>query len=577
MSEPKPLLGCRVLCDLFSCLPEAFTLNRYSAISFASSIFRFLKRNVRSRLSCRLPNPRIVVLLALLVLLQSCNLTTIQAQPTEPAVGLGNQDTRPNIVLINLDDADSQLLSDEMLESCYPNMANLAGQSIRFTNMHVTTPFCGPSRACLFRGQYAHNTGIKVNNPESKLSQGHAGGYQEFKRRGFDQDELGVWMKRAGYHTIHLGKFHHHGFDSQVPPGWNDFYVNLGARYYGTCRFTNRDKPEGRAYNNPPDEYIACSEASDVDYLIQNAAHRRQTLGTPFLFYYAPFAPHRPVGKDISAMVDHAKYGDWQPPNGIPKDPDLFEADVSDKPSHLQFRPVSSAERKAFELEYLCRTRSLKSVDDVVGRIVSMLESVKELDNTVVILTSDNGYQLGHHGLNNKMDPYDRTTRAPLFVKPASQHPNAMRSSVRTYHHLLAHIDICPTILELGEAQIPEFVDGRSFLSLVQNGSEIPEQSWQQHVLIENWGTKVSRGNQVCGDNRALRMFDSVYVEWGNQEKEFYDLKEDPFQLENRFHQLPKERRQLLHNTLVELRFPAAPANQVSPSMLSNTHGIPTH
>ena len=70
---------------------------------------------------------------------------------------------KPNIVLINLDDADAELLSDETLSIRFPNLEALANKGLRFTNTHSTSPLCGPSRACLLRGQYAHNTNIFIN------------------------------------------------------------------------------------------------------------------------------------------------------------------------------------------------------------------------------------------------------------------------------------------------------------------------------------------------------------------------------------------------------------------------------
>ena len=71
---------------------------------------------------------------------------------------------KPNIILINLDDADSELFELHYSDVLFPNIMNVARQGLAFRNCHVTTPICGPSRACLYRGQYAHNTGIRVND-----------------------------------------------------------------------------------------------------------------------------------------------------------------------------------------------------------------------------------------------------------------------------------------------------------------------------------------------------------------------------------------------------------------------------
>ena len=88
------------------------------------------------------------------------------------------------------------------------------------------------------RGQYAFSTGVKVNDPASSVSNGFTGGYGEFLDRGYDHDELGGWMKDAGYRTIHVGKYHHAGFDWRVPPGWDDFAMTAGGKYY---KFTKEE------------------------------------------------------------------------------------------------------------------------------------------------------------------------------------------------------------------------------------------------------------------------------------------------------------------------------------------------
>lgn len=107
---------------------------------------------------------------------------------------------KPNIVLINLDDCDVDLVSDQNLKH-YPNLRNLAETSVRFTNCHVTTPLCGPSRACLFRSQYAHNTGYRTNRAGLDVGSGFTGGTQFFQDSGLSADQLPVWMRNAGYHT----------------------------------------------------------------------------------------------------------------------------------------------------------------------------------------------------------------------------------------------------------------------------------------------------------------------------------------------------------------------------------------
>ena len=87
--------------------------------------------------------------------------------------GERNSPARPNIILINLDDADVDLFADNILASYLPNIRQLASDGLRFTNCHVVTPLCGPSRTCLLRGQYAHRTGIKTNVASGPMNKGY--------------------------------------------------------------------------------------------------------------------------------------------------------------------------------------------------------------------------------------------------------------------------------------------------------------------------------------------------------------------------------------------------------------------
>lgn len=473
---------------------------------------------------------------------------------------------KPNVILINLDDADYRMFSPELLE-LYPHLSRLAKNSISFTNLHVTTPFCGPSRASLFRGQYAHRTGVRVNIPESPLSLGFKGGYREFLRNQHEQEELGVWMQRAGYRTMMVGKYHHNGFDFRKPPGWNDFYMSNGGRYHGTYRFTTKDNPAGANSRNPVDVYRTDQEAAEaVDLIRAHTANRSaesessrsgkasepttstregsQTEQVPFFLYLAPLAPHRPVGSDFTKMVDKEKYGQWQSELQIPPTPDFDEAQMSDKPLHRQSPRYSETELKSLQSEYVSRARAVKSVDEMIGRLMSTLRECQLTDSTYVFFTSDNGYQLGQHRLHNKLDPYQMCTNVPLYVSGPGIKP------AQTANHLLAHIDICPTILELAGATTPEFLDGKSFSRLLHQPGSAGERTWRKPVVIENWQAKRNRGKVLPGAYSGLRYYDKVYVEWVTGDKEFYDLAKDPFELDNCYSSLTDQRKHELKQDL---------------------------
>lgn len=462
-------------------------------------------------------------------------------------------DPRPNIVVINLDDADCNLLSPEMLK-LYPGFNELAKRSVHFTNMHVTTPFCGPSRAALFRGQYAHRTGVRINNPKAATSLQLKGGYREFLRQGHDHDELGVWLNNAGYRTMLLGKYHHSGFDFKKPDGFDDFYVSNGGRYTETYEFTTREYAKGKGQYAGKDIYRTDREADDAVNLIQQHAKRRalQTssgeIAQPFFFYYAPFAPHRPEGGDFTSMVNKEKYGDWQPDLTIPATPDFNEPDMSDKPIHRQLKPYSETELANLQEEYRCRARAVKSVDDFVQKTIAELKANDLYENTYFLFTTDNGYQLGHHRLMSKLDPYRMSTTAPLFVSGPDVKQRA------TANHLLAHIDMCPTILDLAQCPKPDFLDGKSFVDLIRNPADHDEASWRKPVILENWQVKTNRRIAMPSMYSGLRYHDKLYVEWCTGDQEYYDLANDPYELENNYDALSDSAKQKLHDDLLSSR-----------------------
>ncbi|MDG2180106.1 MAG: sulfatase [Mariniblastus sp.] len=499
------------------------------------------------------------------LLLTHVLLVSASAQDKSPAANA------PNIILINLDDADYQMFSPEMLK-LYPHIKGLVDQSLSFTNLHVTTPFCAPSRAALFRGQYAHRTGVRVNIPDYPLSLSFRGGYSEFLRQEHEQEELGVWMRRAGYHTMMIGKYHHNGFDFKIPPGWDDFYMSNGGRYMGTYRFTNRDNRNGGHSQNPDDVYRTDQEKIDAIRLIKQHTEkqtRQSTANTfssrrkpepnttssttsnssqPFFLYLAPLAPHRPVGNDFTNMVHKARYDDWHPELRIPKTPDFDTAPLSDKPPHRQSPPYTEAELELLHLEYLSRARAVKSVDDLLGEILETLKSCGIRKSTYIFFTSDNGYQLGQHRLHGKLYPYRICTNVPLYVSG----PGITGGT--TADHLLGHIDLCPTILELAGAKIPEFVDGKSFTPLLKNPKATNETTWREPVVIENWQAKRNRGKNFLGAYSGLRYHNKIYVEWINGDKEYYDFSDDPHELSNAFENLSTPEQRLLKRDLLNSR-----------------------
>ena len=435
----------------------------------------------------------------------------------------------PNIILINFDDADSELFELSYSDQLYPNIMGVASSGISFTNLHVSTPYCGPSRACLYRAQYAHNTGIHINDPSSRRSNGFDGGMEYYRLQGYFLDDLSIWMKNAGYRTMMIGKFLHHDFLPIIPPGWDDFHSYLGSRYWNTWRFTNENNPKGNFEQLLPDVYRTNEETRDVVRTLER--HAAQDGNQPFFLNINPLGPHDEA-PGTGGMVDTPLLH-WWPNSRAPFSRAFNEANISDKRGFYKNLPSLSPGLIDFS-RALHRDRALatRSLDDMVGEIRSTLQRLNMADNTYIMITSDNGFSNGHHRLFGKGTPTDRSTRVPLFVMgpgvPAG----------RTANQLMAHIDLGPTIVGLARGTTPKFVDGRSFTHLLTPTGIDDHPSFRNAVLLENWAQFNASSQLADSASTSVRTVDSVYTEWANGEKDFYDLQTDPQQLENSYDEL---------------------------------------
>ena len=455
---------------------------------------------------------------------------------------------RPNIILINLDDADVDIFSDEMLNRYLPNIKTLATQGMRFTNCHVTTPLCGPSRVCLLVGQHAHQTGIKTNLATGKLNNGFSGGVDLFRAKGYEQEHVGVWMDRAGYRTMMIGKYLHGRMDPTGIPGWDDLFMCFGGQYFGTAYYSTRLPVGSRRRPTGMDDYRTVVEGDEAIQMIEAQAKRNGEPGMekrqPFFLYYAPLAPHLPTGK---AEMLEKKYRDLGKKLRIPSTPDFNEADIDDKPTHLRAPKLTVEQVEKLQEEYRRRVMVTKSVDDLIGRLFDVLDQTGMRKNTYIFLTSDHGYQLGHNRMLAKKLPYHRNTIVPLYVVG----PNVSHG---TDDHLLAHIDLTATFLDIAGGSSPLPLAGKSILPLLKDPSKVKYDDFRKSLLIQCWEDKGRLGTTVHCRYASLRTRKEIYTHWSNGAREYYDLASDPYQLQNQYDELPAKQRIDFENRLRELK-----------------------
>jgi N-acetylglucosamine-6-sulfatase len=456
----------------------------------------------------------------------------IQARRGERAAA-----SRPNIIVIQTDDQDAGSITRRVM----PNVHRLlARPGTTFTDYIDSGPLCCPSRAVLLTGQYGHNNGVTWDNPNP---------YRDLRGKN---STLPVWLRRAGYRTAHLGKFlnlYAKAVDdpNEVPPGWDEWHTILEpVRYYD---YTLRENGRAVEYGSRHRDYLTHVLDEKAVHLI----HRFVPWRRPLFMELDEFAPHGSSGFDTrcrGAAIPAYRDRDLFENAPLPMPPSFNEADVSDKPSFIRAQPpLGSAQIADLKRKYGCRLASLRAVDRGVGRISEALREERALGNTAIIFTSDNGWLLGQHRVpGSKVDPYEESLHVPLIARlpwrmrgPGGA-PQELRSTV-------ANVDVAPTILRLAGAKpCPRsgpcrILDGRSLLKAIRSdGRRWPR---SRGIPLELRTPQLRAGPFTPCDYQGVRTRHEVLVNHHSatqaergacnplEEFEHYDLRSDPFELDN--------------------------------------------
>jgi N-acetylglucosamine-6-sulfatase len=384
---------------------------------------------------------------------------------------------KANIVFVYSDDQDVGTMR------FMPNVKEeLAANGVTFENAFATTPLCCPTRATFLRGQYSHNTSVTTNKPPD-------GGYEQFVQAGYRDAHLGVWLRRGGYATGHVGKL-----------------MNGYAQ-----------AEDGKL---PGFDYFA-SDANHADEVRKKAVgfvKDRAPQAQPFYLSVSPHEPHSPFWFP-------PRYANLYQEKKRPRTPNFNEEDVSDKPAFIRRTPRLTREQVAeYDEIYRKRLRGVRAVDDLVGRLVEVLRNEGELGNTYFIYSTDNGYMLGAHRLPSKLDPYEESIRVPLVVRGPGVVQGVTRSKITATN------DVAPTITHLAGLGRKPFFDGRSLKPLLDRDPETGK-NWRSAVGIE-WLGREDSPRRYYGVRTASG--EKYVYHTATGEEEYYDLRDDPYELENK-------------------------------------------
>lgn len=391
---------------------------------------------------------------------------------------------RPNVLIFMTDD---QRATDTMTPLVMPKLRQWLMQAgAQYSNFFATTPLCCPDRSVLLSGRYAHNTDVRTNTDTPN----------------FDHTRtMARLLQQAGYRTAYVGKFLN-GWQNSVAPPYFDNRALVGGGY--TNQWFNVD---GVSRQVPYTTDFIGQQV--VTYLNQYEANDQQ----PWMMIAAPTAPHNPWQPSATHANDDV--GTWA------GNPATGESDRSDKPTWVRNRNFTLAQAETVRVPQL---RTLRSVDDMVDMVMTRLQQLGELSNTLVIFTSDNGYIWSDHHLGGdyglavqKRYPYEASVKLPFLMR-WDGHVTAGSTDQR----LAGMVDIVPTVLDAADVVPDYLVDGYSLVS----------GSLRSRIVLEYW---LDPGDATIPTWVSVRTRTVMYVEYYDAVgatvfREYYDLAADPWE-----------------------------------------------
>ena len=401
-------------------------------------------------------------------------------------------DTRPNIVLLLSDDLGYNELGSygqKIIKT--PNIDSLAKKSMMFTDFYAGSPVCSPARAVLLTGKSSSHVSIRGNAAFIRDS--------VWKQIALDKNEytLGEMFKEAGYQSAFIGKWHldtadqpetwafSHGFDFAAQEQWGgstDKYKKQGLWLNGNEELLPYD------FNNHD-----CKDAFYTDTAFKFL--EKKSNDKPFFLFMSYRSPHSFEGPIRDTL--------WYSKEDWPK--------------------VEQAQAAKITLQ-----------DQQVGRLLEKLESINELDNTIVLYTSDNGAHFNHDNVNGhqleffdsngnlrggKRDLYEGGLRVPLIA----YWKNKIIPGSKT-NHISGFRDVMTTFAEITGIEKPSHNNGISFLPTLLNMKQ------KKHEFL-NWEFQLSGSFQELPDGgfrQSVRIGDFKAVRYGiNSNTEVYNLIND--------------------------------------------------
>jgi len=402
-----------------------------------------------------------------------------------------------NIVFILTDDQRYDALGVLNPYFTTPHLDALAQNGILFENAFVTTALCSPSRASILSGQWAHRHGVLDNvtalDPATPT--------------------FPLALQEAGYETAFIGKWHMGGESDAPRPGFDHWVSFRGQGIYINQPF------------NVNGEYVQ-TQGHNADRVTDFAVEfLRREHAKPFMLYVS----HKAVHADFIPAERHAEsYNGRDYP--FPDSMADTEENYAGKPAWVRaqrntWHGVDGLYNNTIDLGDFARryAETLGAVDDSVGRIVATLDELGLLKSTLIVFSSDNGFQFGEHGLIDKRTMYEASIRVPMIAHC----PDLFLGNQRRAQ-MVINTDLCPTFLEAAGVAIPESVQGKSFYPVLLNPDAPGRDAFVYTYFWERMFPQTPTVIGIRTQRYKFMRFHGIFDKY-----ELYDLQTDPHEMHN--------------------------------------------
>jgi arylsulfatase A-like enzyme len=422
--------------------------------------------------------------------------------------------TQPNLVFILIDDMgwrDLACYGSEFYET--PNLDRLTREGMLFTDAYASCPVCSPTRASVLTGKYPATVGVtdwidwgwRLHPCRGRLID-----VPYIDHLPLEEVSLATALKRGGYNTWHVGKWHLGG--EPYYPDKHGFDVNVAGCYWGSPvngYFSPYDIPV--LENGPPGEYLTDRLTDEAIRLIED------NDGKPFFLNLWTYSVHTP----IQAKQEHTNRFEAKAGAMGLNEIDPFEVGDFFPCEHKKDQRIT---RRLIQSDPVYAAM-VYSLDENIGRLLEAIDRAGQTDNTVIIFTSDNGGLATAEGSPTCNAPlsegkgwmYEGGTREPLIVKWPGVVEAGSRCSVP-----VTSTDFYPTMLEIaGLDLMPEqHRDGISLLPLLKGVDRLDREAIFWHY--PHYGNQGSTpGSSIrAGDYKLIEFFEDGHVE-------LYNLRED--------------------------------------------------